>query len=99
MGTAGPDENRTKRRRFLEILPGGWRLLPIIWPFLGIVAVLLWLSSESISILVAARSYSQGESLWSKGQKQSVFHLVRYAETRDDPNHQNYLAAIPLRPG
>ncbi|HKB84395.1 MAG TPA: EAL domain-containing protein [Burkholderiales bacterium] len=96
MGTARPDENRTKRRRFLEILPGGWRLLPIIWPFLVIVAVLLWLSSESMSILVAARSYSEGESLWSKGQKESVFHLLRYAETRDDANYQKYLAAISV---
>ena len=37
----------------------------IIWPFLVIVAVLLWLSSESMSILVAVRSFSEGESLWS----------------------------------
>jgi diguanylate cyclase (GGDEF)-like protein/PAS domain S-box-containing protein len=91
--TAGSSKTR---RRILEILPDSWRLLPIIWPFLVIVAVLLWLSSESMSILVAARSYSEGESLWSKGQKESVFHLLHYAETRDDANYQKYLIAISV---
>jgi diguanylate cyclase (GGDEF)-like protein/PAS domain S-box-containing protein len=90
-----PDGGKT-RRRILGVLPDSWRLLPIIWPFLVIVAVLLWLSSESMSILVAARSYSEGESLWSKGQKESVFHLLRYAETLDDANYQKYLAAISV---
>ena len=96
MGTGGTAIQLKTRRRILEILPGSWRLLPIIWPFLVIVAVLLWLSSESMSILVAARSYSEGESLWSKGQKESVFHLLRYAETRDDLNYQKYRDAISV---
>jgi diguanylate cyclase (GGDEF)-like protein/PAS domain S-box-containing protein len=82
------------RLRILEVLPDSWRLVPIIWPFVVIVAVLLWLSSESMSILIAVRSYSEGESLWSKGQKESVFHLLRYAETRDDANYQKYRSAI-----
>jgi diguanylate cyclase (GGDEF)-like protein/PAS domain S-box-containing protein len=99
METAGTANRGNTRRRILEILPGSWRLLPIIWPFLVIVAVLLWLSSESMSILVAARSYSEGESLWSKGQKESVFHLLRYAETRDDLNYQKYRAAISVTLG
>jgi diguanylate cyclase (GGDEF)-like protein/PAS domain S-box-containing protein len=86
----------TWRLRVLEFLPGVWRLLPIIWPFLVIVAVLVWLSSESMSTLVAVRSYSEGESLWSKGQKESVFHLLRYAETRDDTDYQSYRMAISV---
>ena len=84
------------RLKIREVLPGGWRLLPIIWPFLVIVGVLLWLSSESMSTLVAVRSYSEGESLWSKGQKESVFHLLRYAESRDDVNYQKYRMAISV---
>jgi len=96
MGTDSTAGSSKTRRRILEILPDSWRLLPIIWPFLVIVAVLLWLSGESMSILVAARSYSEGESLWSKGQKESVFHLLRYAETRDDANYQKYREAISV---
>jgi len=71
----------------------------IIWPFLVIVAVLLWLSSESMSILVAVRSYTEGESLWSKGQKEAVFHLMRYAETRSEADYQKYRDAISVPRG
>src|SRR5882672_4684490 len=81
---------------FFDFLPGARRLVLIIWPFLVIVAVLLWLSSESMSVLVAVRSFSEGESLWSKGQKESVFHLLRYAETRDDANYLKYRTAISV---
>jgi len=68
--------------------------LLIIWPFLVIVMVLIWLSAESMSTLVAVRSYSEGESLWSKAQKTAVFHLLRYADTRDDLHYQKYREAI-----
>jgi len=79
---------------FFDFFPGARRLILIIWPFLVIVAVLLWLSSESMSVLVAVRSFSEGESLWSKGQKEAVFHLMRYAETRSEADYQKYRDAI-----
>ena len=69
--------------KVLKVIPVSRRLLLIIWPFLGIVVVLSWLSIESMSILSATRAYAEGESLWSKAQKQSVFQLLRYAQTRD----------------
>ena len=53
--TSTPDTTRP-RRRILGVLPDSWRLLPIIWPFLVIVIVLLMLSAESMNILVATRS-------------------------------------------
>ena len=96
MEPIGIEKGVGERRRIFGVCSDDWRLLPLIWPFLVIVAVLLWLSSESMSSLVAARSYSEGESLWSKGQKESVFHLLRYAETRDDSNYQKYRAAISV---
>src|SRR5207248_6275608 len=79
---------------FFDFFPGARRLILIIWPFLVIVAVLLWLSSESMSVLVAVRSFSEGESLWSKGQKEAVFHLMRYAETHSEADYQKYRDAI-----
>lgn len=78
------------------MFPVGGRLLQIIWPFLVIVVILVWLSAESMSILVAARSYSEGESLWSKGQKRAMFHLMRYAETRAIEDYNNYREAIAI---
>jgi hypothetical protein len=70
-------------REIGHLIPLSRRLLLIIWPFLVIVIILVWLSTESMGILAAIRAYSEGESLWSKAQKQAVFQLLRYAETTD----------------
>ena len=83
----------------LEALPGGGRLLQIIWPFLVIVIALLMLSAESMNILVASRSYSEGESLWSKGQKRAMFSLLRYTETRSAADYYSYREAIAVPMG
>src|SRR5215467_15977342 len=70
------------------------RLLLIVSPFLVIVAVLVWLAIVSIDILAAGRAYVEGESLWSKNQKEAVFHLLRFAETRSESDFLNYRKAI-----
>jgi diguanylate cyclase (GGDEF)-like protein/PAS domain S-box-containing protein len=70
--------------------------LLIIWPFLAIVLVLVLIALASVDILAAGRSYSEGESLWSKGQKTAVFHLIRYAETADEAHYLKYRAAIAV---
>ncbi len=73
-------------------------MLLIIAPFLAIVAVLVWLAIFSIDILAATRAYVEGESLWSKNQKEAVFHLVRFAETGSESDFRNYEMAmmVPL---
>jgi diguanylate cyclase (GGDEF)-like protein/PAS domain S-box-containing protein len=78
------------------LLPGSGRLLQIIWPFLVIVLVLLLLANESMNILSAARAYSEGESLWSKGQKRAMFHLARYSETHSEDDYRRYREAISV---
>ena len=45
------------------------RLLVIIWPFIAIVVLLVALANQSIVILSAGRAFVEGESLWSKAQK------------------------------
>jgi len=72
------------------------RVMKIVWPFLGIVALLVWLSFETMGVLVSIRSYAEGESLWSKGQKIAVFSLLRYAETRDQGYYRRYQEAIAV---
>jgi hypothetical protein len=74
-------------------------VLPLLWPFLVIVIILLMLSAESMSILVATRSYSEGESLWSKGQKRAMFSLLRYTETRAEADYYNYREALTVPMG
>src|SRR3979490_733144 len=70
------------------------RMLLIVSPFLVIVAVLVWLAIVSIDILAAGRAYVEGESLWSKNQKEAVFHLLRFAETKSEIDFLNYRKAI-----
>ncbi|MGA2189672.1 MAG: EAL domain-containing protein [Steroidobacteraceae bacterium] len=51
----------------------------IIWMFAAIVLILLTLASFSFELLSTVRAYVGGESLWSKAQKDAVFHLQSYA--------------------
>jgi len=83
-------------RKALANTLGSKRLLAIVWPFLVIVPLLVWLSFESMSILVSIRSYAEGESLWSKGQKTAVFALLRYAESGDQNYYLQYQEAIAV---
>ena len=50
-------------------------------------------------VLSATRAYAEGESLWSKAQKQSVFQLLRYAQTRDVTHYENYRTLIRVTSG
>ena len=70
------------------------RMLLIVSPFLAIVVVLVWLAIVSIDILAAGRAYVEGESLWSKNQKEAVFHLLRFAETGSESHYLSYQKAI-----
>jgi two-component system, sensor histidine kinase len=41
-------------------------------------------------VMSGIRAYVGGEGLWSKAQKQSVSHLVRYAQTGDETDYQKF---------
>jgi diguanylate cyclase (GGDEF)-like protein/PAS domain S-box-containing protein len=77
----------------------GLRVLRITWPFLAIVVVLVLLATESLKIVSASRAYVGGESLWSKAQKEAVYHLFRYAQSRSDADFDAYKAAIAVPMG
>ncbi|WP_250523566.1 MULTISPECIES: hypothetical protein [unclassified Caballeronia] len=42
----------------------------------------------------SVRAYIGGESTWSKGQKDAVFYLIRYAQTGDEEAFRQYGSAI-----
>lgn len=73
-----------------------WRWIKVIWPFLAGATLLVGLSAFSMDILSAARAYVEGESLWSKAQKEAVFHLNRYANSHDEADFQYFLQAISV---
>jgi diguanylate cyclase (GGDEF)-like protein len=55
----------------------------IIWMFASIVLCLLVMTNFSFGVLSSVRAYVGAESRWSKAQKDAVFHLQKYAATRD----------------
>src|SRR5437868_2830731 len=57
----------------------------------GIMAVLiavelftLWFA---VSTLSSVRAFVGGEGLWSKGEKDAVYHLQKYAKSRDERDY------------
>ncbi|MCW2270292.1 putative diguanylate cyclase YegE [compost metagenome] len=84
-----------KRKRTLEAP----RLLGIIWPFVAVVLFQALLGSISLYALSAVRGYVAGESLWSKGQKDAIYYLTLYADSRDLADFRKYRKAIAVPQG
>ena len=79
-------------------LPRGRRLDFIVWLFVAIVVCLLIVAVYSVELLSAGRAFVSAEAVWSRSQKEAVFHLTRYAL---DHNEADFLAferaiAVPL---
>jgi diguanylate cyclase (GGDEF)-like protein/PAS domain S-box-containing protein len=79
-----------------EFLLGPGRLVRVIWPFLVLTGCLVIIALFSMDLLSAARAYVGGEGLWSKAQKQAVYSLNRYADSRAEADYQFYRAAIAI---
>ena len=75
------------------------RLLGIVWPFIAVALFQALLGCVSLYTLSAVRSYVAGESLWSKGQKDAIFYLSLYANSRDELDYLNYQQAIAVPKG
>lgn len=82
-------------KKFLT-LDGGMRWIKVILPFIAIVALMVGLLAFSMNILSAVRAFVGGESLWSKSQKEAVFHLNQYAVTQADADYQKVLKALAV---
>ncbi|MES2958200.1 MAG: ATP-binding protein [Pseudomonadota bacterium] len=68
----------------------------VIGPFLIVVVLLAALGVMSAVMLSAVRAYVGGESLWSKGQKDAVYHLLNYVESHDPDDHRKFASAIAV---
>lgn len=72
------------------------RDLRLILPFIAIFLAFVLICAFSIDLLSAARAFVGGESLWSKGQKSAVIHLMRYAASHDEEEFRAYELAIAV---
>jgi diguanylate cyclase (GGDEF)-like protein len=68
----------------------------IIWIFAAIVLCLLILTNFSFGLLSSVRAYVGGESLWSKAQKDAVYHLQKYAASRAPEELRQFRADITV---
>ncbi|MEP6938707.1 MAG: EAL domain-containing protein [Rudaea sp.] len=62
------------------------RLMPLAWALVGLIASLLTLAWGALQIQLALAAFLNGESVWSKAQKQLVIDLVTYAVNGDREN-------------
>lgn len=87
---------RAERNRFFRMLHW-WRDLSVskkLYAVVGVMALLI--ASElltllfAMDVLSAVRSFVGGEGIWSKGQKDAVHALHRYAFTGDDQFYHEF---------
>ncbi|MDX2220652.1 MAG: EAL domain-containing protein [Burkholderiales bacterium] len=75
------------------------RLFAIVWLFTALVLGVLALTWQSIALLSAGRAYVAGESMWSKAQKDAVYHLARFTRYREEPDWIAYETALAVIQG
>ena len=75
------------------------RLLGIVWPFIAVVLFQALLGGVSLYTLSAVRGYVAGESLWSKSQKDAIYYLNLYADSRDESIFGKYQQAMAVPEG
>ena len=87
---------RSRRVSVSSTAPRMSSTFAILWMFTAIVVGLLVLANFSFGLLSSARAYVGGESQWSKGQKDAVFHVQRYAASRDPQELRKFREAIDV---
>ena len=65
-------------------------------PFLAVIGVQASLATISVDALSDVRAYVAGESLWTKGQKDAIYYLSRYASSRDEQDYRRFREALAI---
>lgn len=77
-------------------LPITAQLAAIVVTFVVTIVMLLGIVSVCLDIAAGVRAYVGAEGLWSKGQKDAVYHLSRYFQTHDEQDFNKYLQAVAI---
>ncbi len=72
------------------------RFVPVFSLLLGIIIISLLLALGAMEVLSAARAYVAGEGLWSKAQRDAVYSLALYAQTREPMYYERYQQALSI---
>jgi diguanylate cyclase (GGDEF)-like protein/PAS domain S-box-containing protein len=90
--------NKTQTYRQAPGWHGLRRTTVVLLPLWLLAAVMAVIASFSVAIMAILLAYVAGESSWSKGQKDAVHALERYARSGDEADYRAFLAgvAVPL---
>jgi len=69
---------------------------PVVAAFVAAIGVQVMLTTASIEVQSAVRSYVSGESLYSKGQKDAHIGLLDFMDRRRDEDYGRFLAALAI---
>ncbi len=72
------------------------QLLIVVGVFVAVVTLLLYISFTGYEVLSWERAYVAGEGAWTRGQKDAVIALHRYARTADPADFNAYRQAIAI---
>ena len=75
------------------------QFLQRVLPFVLLVLVLMLTASSSLYLLSAVRGLTNGESLWSKAQKDAIYYLSRYADDGKPADIERYRQALKVPHG
>ena len=70
------------------------RLAAIVVVFVAAIASLVPIFAFSLHIAAGVRAFVGAEGMWSKGQKDAVYYLSRYARSRDEQDYRKYERGI-----
>ncbi|HXC25106.1 MAG TPA: PAS domain S-box protein, partial [Gemmatimonadaceae bacterium] len=90
--TSLPATSRSAKRPWVE---RHWRAI-LLGLFPAIITALLVVVYLGMTLSNDIRAYVGGESLWSKGQKESVQYLYRFAMTHNEADYQRSLKALTV---
>lgn len=98
--TAGhrPGDER-RRHNWLRDSSATTKLVTLVAVNVGILLILLALVTLCLNISSGVRAYVGGEGLWSKGQKDAVYYLSRYAYLHEKHDYQNFKQHIAITLG
>src|SRR5690348_1823053 len=91
------------RRGSAQLLqkPMNRRLLPLVYALVAVVVLILLLTWLTVQAQIALAGYLNGESIWSKAQKQATVDLLHYVATGDPADYagfqENYAVLKSLR--
>ncbi len=80
---------RSSKSRSLP-LPLERHLRPLLYGMLAIVLLVLLLTWSALQLQVAVAGFLNGESIWSKAQKQAIIELYAYADSGDARHLRQY---------